>query len=128
MQGSVCITNTEDSPSSRLLQLQRRQGEPVLFMGDVAEVERALYLSDYSTRRGAGTVNVPEFLSTLFNYIVSVSLTTFPVSLFEILSLLLIPIQKCLQISAALAVINILPAFFLDGQVSTMQHPQVCFT
>lgn len=69
---SLCVTHTDDSAASRLLQVQRRFGEPVLFMGDVLEVQQALYLSDYSTRRGSSTVNVPEFLATLLNYIVSV--------------------------------------------------------
>lgn len=91
--GMVCLKHTFDGAGSRLLQVQRAAGQdPVLFLGSVEELASSISVSDYSRRADApeASMQLPMQIGQFLYYMAS--------------------------IGGALALLNIAPAFALDGE------------
>eukprot|EP00051_Salpingoeca_urceolata_P019500 m.285411 g.285411 ORF g.285411 m.285411 type:complete len:533 (-) comp19433_c1_seq11:1738-3336(-) len=85
-----CANITAESLSTRLLAINRKDGWPVLFFGSMGDVYRGLTLSEYVPRSEMVHVAWPAVIDTSLRYLSS--------------------------ISAAFAVLNMLPTFSMDGE------------
>lgn len=96
--GNNCLANqfclipafkNETTESSRLILVKRRNADPILFVGQPEEIYSSVYVSDYIPRTFIGPRFI-HWIDHLLRYIVS--------------------------FSAGLAVLNIVPCVFMDGQ------------
>eukprot|EP00040_Diaphanoeca_grandis_P033413 m.204646 g.204646 ORF g.204646 m.204646 type:complete len:574 (-) comp32895_c0_seq2:143-1864(-) len=95
-KGRKCLVYFEDSPNDRLLQLTRHRNKPVLFLGDPYELARDVTVMDYvAIHEHYDEKRQPD---TYWPHVATLALGYF------------------VSISLALGVLNILPAFFFDGQ------------
>jgi len=90
--------------SSRLLQMQRSNGGKLdfLFVGNPAEVYQGVEVVDYVPRSASAPVRFPSMIELLAHYVAS--------------------------FSGALAVLNVVPCFMLDGQHMTRVLVDMCFS
>ena len=86
---SICIVPALGKNSYLVRIAHTGKGDPVLFVGDLGFLQYSIHITNYLPIGGA-PVWLPRFLETLLTYIIS--------------------------ISSALALLNILPAYALDGQ------------
>ncbi|XP_020279142.1 membrane-bound transcription factor site-2 protease [Pseudomyrmex gracilis] len=88
-QDTHCMRPSLDNVT-KIVQIKRKEGKDVLFFGYPPEIYRSVDISDWVPKYAFVYPNLPESLTLLCKYI-----TVF---------------------SAALAIINVVPCFFLDGQ------------
>lgn len=101
--GGYCATQTSSYCSSqlhclrptvanntKLLSIHRVKGEVVLFLGNPAEIYSTVQVVDYVPKWNIYDPYLPQFLENLLKYVY--------------------------MMSSGLAVVNVLPAFFFDGQ------------
>lgn len=88
--------------SSRLLQMQRSNGAKLdfLFVGSPAEVYQGVDVTDYVPRSPSAPVRLPSMMELLAHYVAS--------------------------FSGALAVLNVVPCFMLDGQHMARVLVDIC--
>lgn len=87
--GFTCIRHTDDAHHARLLHFQRANGDAVLLLGPLEELGH-VWLDDVIPRSASVPAELPRHIDTQLRYVVSMS--------------------------AGLAVLNIVPAFWLDGE------------
>lgn len=75
--------------TTRVIKIQHRKGQAVLFVGDPRELGSTILLSNYVPRWSIPFLNIPDHIQTLLMYLVS--------------------------ISSALAILNMVPCLYLDG-------------
>lgn len=88
-QDTHCLKPSLDN-ITKIVQIKRREGKDVLYFGHPADIYRTVDVSDWVPKYSILNPKLPEALALLCKYV-----TVF---------------------SAGLAVINIVPCFFLDGQ------------
>ena len=96
----ACVFPTLSSPS-KLLRISHDGGEDVLFLGDPRALNFVISISSYLPRSPRVPLWVPGFLRTLSTYFIS--------------------------LSSALALLNMVPAYFLDGQWTLTVLVDLCF-
>lgn len=95
-RGQHCLVYYDNGPQDRLLQLRRHRNTPVMFLGDPSELVRDIFVMDYvpihehHDRKRPPDTYWPEVAAIALEYFIS--------------------------ISAALGVLNIIPAYKMDGQ------------
>ena len=88
--GGVCLRHSLDAADSRLLQIGKDSADSVLYLGSLHELAGSIALSDYTARASVLPASLPYHLTMFLNYLLSMS--------------------------AAFAVLNIVPAFHFDGE------------
>ena len=73
-----------------MLEIERRLGQPVLYIGQVEELFATIYVSDYVARTSFMSTKIVHFSEQLLRYLVS--------------------------FSAGLALLNVVPCVAMDGQ------------
>ena len=96
----ACVFPTLSSPS-KLLRISHDGGEDVLFLGDPRALNFVLSISSYIPKSPGIPLWLPGFLHTLSTYFIS--------------------------LSSALALLNMVPAYFLDGQWALTVLVDLCF-
>lgn len=88
-------------PHSKLVRISHTDGKDVLFLGDPSALPHIVSTSDLYPRSPLSPLWWPDMLRTLCTYIVS--------------------------LSSALALLNMVPAYFLDGQWALTVLVELCF-
>lgn len=85
----VCVVPSVDN-STKLLRVERRRNQALLFLGYPLDLHYAVTLSDYVPNYSFVPVNMPYIIETFCKYVIS--------------------------LSGALALLNVVPCYALDGQ------------
>lgn len=99
-QQMLCIKPLT-SNHTRVIRISHSRGQDVLFVGNPNELISAISLSNYAPRYSFSFINLPYHLNMLFMYFIS--------------------------ISSALAVLNMVPCFFLDGHQTLLVILEILF-
>lgn len=96
----ACVFPSVSSPA-KLVRISHTDGPDALFLGDPRALHFALTISNYYPANNYSPLWLPELLQTLCMYVIS--------------------------LSSALALLNMVPAYFLDGQWALMSLVELCF-
>ena len=86
---------------TKVIRITHEKGREILFVGAPYELTSSIIVSDYIPKYSISLINFPEFLKTLSLYLLS--------------------------ISSALAVLNMVPCFYLDGHQTMCTLLEMCF-